>query len=95
MTSYVPVALRKEVVERAGYCCEYCLLSIDVVIANLEVEHIVAEKHGGRTESSNLALACVRCNRHKGTDVGSFDPETGLLTPFFHPRQHSGLTTLA
>ncbi len=35
----------------------------------------------------NLALACLRCNRHKGPNVGSFDPLTGQLTPFFNPRQ--------
>ncbi len=34
----------------------------------------------------NLALACLRCNRHKGPNVGSFDPLTGQLTPFFNPR---------
>ncbi len=51
-----------------------------------EVEHIVAEKHGGATEEDNLALACPYCNRFKGTDLGSIDPETGQLTPFFNPR---------
>jgi hypothetical protein len=33
-----------------------------------------------------LALACAYCNRAKGSDLGSIDPETGLLTPFFNPR---------
>jgi hypothetical protein len=50
------------------------------------VEHIVAEKHGGATNEDNLALACPYCNRFKGTDLGSIDPETGQLTPFFNPR---------
>jgi len=51
-----------------------------------EVEHIVAEKHGGVTTEDNLALACPYCNRFKGSDLGSLDPETGQLTPFFNPR---------
>jgi hypothetical protein len=51
-----------------------------------EIEHIVAEKHGGATVSENLALACPYCNRHKGSDLGSMDPQTGQLRPFFHPR---------
>jgi hypothetical protein len=51
-----------------------------------EVEHIIAEKHGGATTADNLALACPYCNRFKGTDLGSLDPETGRLTPFFNPR---------
>jgi hypothetical protein len=46
-------------------------------------------KHGGATVEDNLALACWRCNRHKGSDVASFDPQTGVLTPLFNPRsQH-------
>jgi hypothetical protein len=51
-----------------------------------EVEHIISEKHGGTTTADNLALACPYCNRFKGTDLGSLDPETGPLTPFFNPR---------
>lgn len=41
---------------------------------------------GGKTESGNLALSCMRCNRYKGPNVGSFDPQTGELVPFFNPR---------
>ncbi len=51
-----------------------------------EVDHVIPEKHGGATELSNLALACWRCNRHKGTDLTSIDPETGAITPLFNPR---------
>ncbi len=29
----------------------------------------------------------MRCNRFKGPNVGSFDPETGNLVPFFNPRK--------
>ena len=28
----------------------------------------------------------MRCNRSKGPNVGSFDPLTGKLVPFFNPR---------
>ncbi|MGC1376018.1 MAG: hypothetical protein WA821_07350 [Anaerolineales bacterium] len=28
----------------------------------------------------------MRCNRYKGPNVGSFDPETGALVAFFNPR---------
>jgi len=31
-------------------------------------------------------LSCFDCNRHKGSDIASFDPETGKLTPLFNPR---------
>ncbi|WP_233154122.1 hypothetical protein [Scytonema sp. HK-05] len=34
-----------------------------------------------------LAFTCWRCNRHKGTDLGSFDPQTGEFSFLFHPRK--------
>jgi hypothetical protein len=57
-----------------------------LALFTFEIEHIIAEKHGGATTAENLALACFFCNRYKGSDIGSLDPETGLLTPLFHPR---------
>jgi hypothetical protein len=78
--------LRLDVIERAGGRCEYCRFPQDAALLAFEVEHIVAEKHGGTTTADNLALACPYCNRHKGTDLGSLDPETGDLTPLFNPR---------
>ena len=82
----IPVALRQAVSQRAGGRCEYCLYPAAASLFAFEMEHIVAEKHGGATSLDNMALACPYCNRYKGTDLGSLDPETGLLTPFFNPR---------
>ncbi|QTA79362.1 Uncharacterized protein dnl_16290 [Desulfonema limicola] len=31
----------------------------------------------------------MRCNRNKGPNVGSFDPETGKLVPFYNPRKQN------
>jgi 5-methylcytosine-specific restriction endonuclease McrA len=84
--TYVPVALRELVIQRAGEKCEYCLFPQYASLFIFEMEHIIAEKHGGETTAENLALACPYCNRAKGTDLGSLDPETQLLTPFFNPR---------
>ncbi|MCL4860332.1 MAG: HNH endonuclease [Caldilineaceae bacterium] len=87
--SYVPAAIRNQVIERAEGRCEYCLYPQAVSFLAFEIEHIIAEKHGGKTVLENLALACPFCNRFKGTDLGSLDPESGILTPFFNPRtQH-------
>src|SRR5438046_2311361 len=74
---YIPVALRRLVRERAGERCEYCLMPEQLTLAAHWVDHIAAEKHGGRTEEANLALSCVLCNQHKGSDLTSIDPETG------------------
>jgi hypothetical protein len=38
------------------------------------------------TRADNLAFACWRCNRNKGTDLGSFDPQTGEFSFLFNPR---------
>lgn len=85
--TYVPAELRRTILERAGEHCEYCLFPQAFAYLTFEVEHIVAEKHGGATVADNLALACAYCNRFKGSDPGSFDPQTGQLVPFYDPRR--------
>jgi hypothetical protein len=39
------------------------------------------------TSLKNLAYACLFCNRHKGTDIGSIYPNTGKLMRFYNPRK--------
>jgi hypothetical protein len=85
--SYISVALRRLVTERARDQCEYCLFPQTASLFAFEMEHIIAEKHDGTTTSENLALACPCCNRFKGSDLGSIDRETQQLTPFFQPRR--------
>jgi hypothetical protein len=51
------------------------------------MDHIYAEKHGGATEDSNLALSCPHCNDFKGTDLTSIDPDSGWIVALYHPRQ--------
>jgi len=87
--TYIPADLRRAVFERAGGQCEYCLYPEAYSFLSFEIEHIVAEKHSGAATMDNLALACPYCNRYKGTDLGSLDPETDQLTPFFNPRTQS------
>ena len=87
--TYIPEALRRQVIERASECCEYCLLPQTVSLYTHEVDHIIAEKHRGETVLENLCLACLECNRAKGSDFGSFDPETGEITLLYNPRQQS------
>jgi 5-methylcytosine-specific restriction endonuclease McrA len=87
MSSDLPVSLRQLVAERAGYRCEYCLLPQVVSLHRHEPDHIVPRQHEGETHEGNLAFACLRCNRYKGPNVGSFDPLTGALVPLFNPRR--------
>ena len=53
------------------------------------VEHIRALQHGGTDDESNLALACHHCNLIKGPNLASIDPDSGLLSPLFHPRMQT------
>jgi 5-methylcytosine-specific restriction endonuclease McrA len=74
--SYVSASLRRLVIERAENRCEYCRFPQAASLFAFEIEHIIAEKHDGATESENLALFCPCCNRFKGSDIGLIDPET-------------------
>ena len=66
--------------------CEYCLIHESDTFLGCQVEHIISEKHSGQTVESNLALACVFCNRHKGSDVATIIQETGRFCRLFNPR---------
>lgn len=89
--TYIPVALRRLVEKRAKQRCEYCQLPAGVAFFPHEVDHVIAEKHGGTTEEGNLAYTCWRCNRYKGSDLGSFDPQTGAFSFLFNPRNQQWL----
>lgn len=84
--TYIPIALRRLVEERANQRCEYCQLLADVAFFSHEIDHVIAEKHGGATDVNNLAFTCWRCDRYKGRDLGSFDPQTGSFSFLFNPR---------
>ena len=89
MTTRASAEMRRRVVDRAGNRCEYCLLDQEFAASTHQVDHVIAEKHGGETTLDNLALSCTVCNRRKGSDVSSIDPETGDVVPLFHPRMQS------
>lgn len=82
----IPAAMRRLVWERAGDACEYCQMSQVLDPAPFEVDHIVPEKMNGPTESENLALACFKCNNHKGPNIAGIDPVTNEKSYLFDPR---------
>ena len=84
-SSYISAELRRLVAARADQLCEYCLIHESDTYFGCEVDHIVSEKHGGPTVAENLAYACLPCNRHKGSDVGSI-ATSGAFRRFFNPR---------
>ena len=82
----ISFSLRQLVIERAQGRCEYCLIHQDFSIYTHEIDHIIAVKHGGQTLSENLALSCLPCNRHKGSDFATLDPNNGEIIRLFNPR---------
>jgi hypothetical protein len=73
--------------QRAGDRCEYCRLHQEHSGLRHHIEHITAKQHGGSDDADNLALACHRCNLHKGTNLTGIDPQTRQMAPIFHPRR--------
>ena len=84
--SYLPAIVRRQVRERAGGRCEYCLLAEDDAFFPHEPDHILAVKHGGTGTLDNPAWACFDCNQFKGSDIASRDTVSGELVLLFHPR---------
>ena len=87
----IPAALRRFVRERALERCEYCLIPERFSLVTHSIDHIIAVKHGGPTGADNLALACATCNRHKGSDLTSVDPQSKAIVPLYHPRRDTWL----
>lgn len=87
--AYIPAGLRRTVRKRATNRCEYCLLAESDAFFPHEPDHVIARKHRGETSLDNLALACIDCNRFKGSDIASIDPLTGEIVPLFNPRTQS------
>ena len=85
--TYISQSLRKAVIERANGRCEYCGISQNDTFLPHQPDHIIAEQHRGKTEAENLALACFDCNKAKGPNIASIDPESGEIVRLFNPRR--------
>ena len=85
--SAIPDKLRRQVVERAGDCCEYCGIAQSGQEAVFHIDHIIPRAVGGSTVPDNLALACVSCSLRKAARMDAMDPDSGESAPLFHPRR--------
>lgn len=77
---------RSQVQGRAQRRCEYCRLPEEADFASFEIDHVIASQHGGATELGNLAYACLDCNKRKGPNIASVDPDTREATLLYNPR---------
>ena len=82
--SWISDAMIELVRLRAQRLCEYCLIHEDDSVWGLQVDHVIAEKHGGPTAEHNLCYACPPCNRAKGSDLTTVI--NGKLVRLFNPR---------
>ena len=78
---------RQQVRVRADSCCEYCKLPSDLTDAPFQLDHIIAEKHGGPTTLENFAWSCYFCNTYKGPNIAGWDEEHEVIVRLFHPRK--------
>ena len=82
----IPANFRAAVRERAAGRCEYCRTPEAAAFFAHQPDHVIAAQHGGQTDLANLALARIQCNRLKGPNIASVDPETKRIVPLFNPR---------
>lgn len=84
--SYIPIEIERRVRKDAQNRCGYCLSPQHLVMARLEIEHIIPIAKGGSNDESNLWLACPICNRYKSDKITNIDSETGEIVKLFNPR---------
>ncbi len=84
--TYIAVEIERRVRTTAKNRCGYCLSPQHLVMARLEIEHIVPISKGGGNDESNLWLACPLCNRYKSDKITGVDLETGEKIKLFNPR---------
>jgi 5-methylcytosine-specific restriction endonuclease McrA len=62
---YIPLNLRKTIIDRDGLHCVYC--DEDLYDKEIHLDHIIPESQGGPTTMNNLQVTCRKCNLAKGT----------------------------
>lgn len=85
----IPVRMNRRIRAAAQNRCGYCLSPHHLVMARLEVEHIIPLALGGTDDESNLWLACPICNGHKSDKIAAVDPDSGEVQRLFNPRTDS------
>jgi HNH endonuclease len=83
----IPIRVRRQVIARAQYRCEYCLLPEDLSLDTFTIDHIQPVSDAGSDDLDNLAFACHNCNNRKNDDMMTLDVDTGQRVPFYHPRR--------
>ena len=80
------VSKRLLIASRADFLCEYCHTPEDFSPDLFNIEHVIPLSHAGTDGDDNLADAYGGCNGNKHVHVTWNDPQTGVNTLLFHPR---------
>ena len=83
----ISARLRRRVTEQAQHRYGYCQCSEMVTGMPLEIDHIIPEAAGGSSSEENLWLACVMCNKIKGTQTHARDLATARRVRLFNPQK--------
>ncbi len=83
---YIPQATRDKIAAAAHYRCEYCQTAQEISGAQMHTEHIIPVSRGGRSEESNLCLACAWCNSFKWAKTHGIHSQTNKEIPLYNPR---------
>jgi hypothetical protein len=83
---YIPVEIERRLRVSARSRCGYCLSPQHLVMARLEIDHIIPLSKGGSNDEDNLWLSCPLCNRYKSDKITAVDPQTGETVKLFNPR---------
>jgi hypothetical protein len=84
--AYIPVEVRRMVIERAQERCEYCQSRADFTTETFAIEHVVPLSRGGTDDIDNLALACSGCNSRKYNKTEVYDLISNQMVRLFNPR---------
>lgn len=88
-STYISPSVRRLVIERAKFRCEYCQLQQELCPDTFEIDHIIPRALGGKTEPNNLCYSCPVCNNAKRSQIAARDPRTNRRVRLFHPRRQS------
>lgn len=81
--SKITGALRRRVLERANYCCEYCRSCEKITGQALHIDHI---DPAGADHLDNLCAACASCNQSKLKATSAVDPQSDIEVSLYNPR---------
>ena len=85
--AYIPVNLKRLVIDRSQNNCEYCKFPMQFSLDSMEIDHIFPVSRGGKTIAENLAFACHGCNQYKRNCCEGFDSVSMAEVPLYNPRE--------